>query len=91
MKEFSKKIKVNHVYGIHARVAAKIVEISKKYNSEIFIIKNGKTGNTKSIIEILMLAIVNNEDIIIKAQGEDCVDAVEEIANFIIESTGNYL
>jgi phosphotransferase system HPr (HPr) family protein len=88
---FSKEIVVNHVYGIHARVAARIVEIAKKFNSEVFIIKNGKQCNAKSIIEILMLAVANGETIIVKAEGVDCIDAVEEISNFIIENSGSYL
>lgn len=91
MHEFSKNITVTHVYGIHARVAAKIVEIAKKFRSEIFIVKNGKEGNAKSIVEILMLAVGNGEKIMIKAEGEDCINAVDEIANFITENSGNYL
>lgn len=91
MNKFSKNITVDHVYGIHARVAAKIVEIAKRFNSEIFIVKNGKEGNAKSIIEILMLAVASGEDIVIRAEGEDCINAVEEIINFIKENSGNYL
>lgn len=91
LNEFSKTVTVNHAYGIHARVAVKIVEIAKKFNSEVFLIKNGRKGDAKSIIEILMLAIANGEDIIIEAKGKDCVEAVEEVINFIKESSEKYL
>ncbi len=91
MNNYSKNVIVPHSYGIHARVAAKIVEITKKYNSEVFIIKNGKKANAKSIVEILMLAISKGENITVTADGDDCIGVVEDIVNFIKGSFNNYL
>ncbi len=90
MEVFQKEVFVKDSFGIHARVAAKIVELTNKFNADVFIIKDGKEANAKSIIEILMLAIQKGEKVTIKAYGVNADRVVEEISSFLNESSGVY-
>ncbi|HOO89716.1 MAG TPA: HPr family phosphocarrier protein, partial [Syntrophales bacterium] len=42
--------------GMHARAAAKIVNISSRYHSRVFLERDGSKINGKSILDILTLA-----------------------------------
>lgn len=85
-----KEVIVDSLYGIHARVAAKVVEIANKFDAEIFIIKDNRECNAKSIIEILMLAVQKGDRILLKASGCDCFQAIEEISNFLEKESNIY-
>jgi len=90
LEVFQKEVFVRDSFGIHARVAAKIVELTNKYNADVFIIKDGKEVNAKSILEILMLAVQKGEKVTIKAYGVDAERVVQEISNFLDNGSGVY-
>lgn len=66
--------------GLHARPAAKIVETTKKFKSEITISKNDVQINAKSIMGVMMLAAEAGSTLIISAEGEDAQEALKEVA-----------
>jgi len=66
--------------GLHARPAAKIVETTKKFKSEITISKNDIQINAKSIMGVMMLAAEAGSTLIISAEGEDAQEALKEVA-----------
>ena len=87
MKESKFIIKSEH--GIHARPAGKIVTESNKYKSNISILKSSKMGNAKSILSVLSLVLIKGDEIIIRAEGEDeltAVDALVKIFEGIVEA-----
>jgi phosphocarrier protein HPr len=51
-----KKLTIQNKLGLHARPAALLVETASKYESDVYIIKNGFKVNGKSIMGVLMLA-----------------------------------
>jgi phosphocarrier protein HPr len=85
---FQKEVFVQDSFGIHARVAAKIAELTNKFNADVFLIKEGKEASAKSIIEILMLAVQKGEKITIKAYGIDAEKVIKEISNFLDNNFG---
>ena len=74
------ELKVMNKLGLHARPAAKIVETTKKFKSEITISKNDIQINAKSIIGVMMLAAEAGSTLIISAEGEDAQEALKEVA-----------
>jgi phosphocarrier protein len=76
---------VKNSLGIHARPAALIVQAATKFRSEIFLSKDGMEVNGKSIMGVMMLAAEANSEIVVRAQGEDEVQAVKELVR-VIES-----
>lgn len=66
--------------GIHARPAGLLANESKKFNSEIYVVKNEKRANAKKIFEIMSLCIKGNEEIKLEINGNDEKKAFEAIA-----------
>ena len=73
------KAKIIDPVGLHARPASITVMKASKYQSEITIDSNGKSGNLKSIMNVMALGIKQNDNIIIKAEGFDAKDAIKAI------------
>jgi catabolite repression HPr-like protein len=69
--------------GLHARPAALFVQEANKFSSEIFVIKNEKKVNAKSIMGIMSLAISSGTEIVIQAEGSDAENAVSSLMNLV--------
>lgn len=69
--------------GLHARAAAKLVQLSNQFTSTISLEKDGEGANAKSIMEVLMLAGAKDTKLRIVAEGNDEVQALEEISALI--------
>jgi phosphocarrier protein len=83
------KVIIKSKNGIHARPARNIVKEADKYKSNISIFKNSKMGNVKSILSLLSLGLINGDEIIIRAEGEDeitAVDALVKLFESIVEA-----
>lgn len=66
-----KKAIVKSESGIHARPALSVVKEASKFKSEVLIVKDGNEYNAKSIVAIMCMAAVKNDEIIIKTTGDD--------------------
>lgn len=75
-----KTVQVRLKTGLHARPAALFVQEANKYSSEIFVEKEDKKVNAKSIMGIMSLAISTGTNITISAEGADAEQAVESLA-----------
>lgn len=78
MKE--QTVVVKNRAGIHARPAALIVQTASKFQSKIMFIKENEEINAKSIMGIITLGAGYNTEILVTAQGNDEVEAVEALA-----------
>ncbi|PTX59619.1 catabolite repression HPr-like protein [Melghirimyces profundicolus] len=78
-----KNVTVQLKTGLHARPAALFVQEANKYSSEIFISKDSKKVNAKSIMGIMSLAVSNGAEITISAEGSDAEEAVEALSAIV--------
>ncbi|MBO4707612.1 MAG: phosphoenolpyruvate--protein phosphotransferase [Elusimicrobiaceae bacterium] len=79
-EEFS----VSNKTGLHARPAGEVAKLAQGFtDTDVFIIKNGREANAKSVVEILRLSIDYGDKIQIKSQGLQANEATEEIKKFI--------
>ena len=79
-----KKLTIVNETGLHARPASQFVALLNRFKSDIQIIKGTRTANAKSIINVLSLALVKGTEIIVRVNGEDEVEAMDSIENFIV-------
>jgi len=70
---------------MHARPSALLVTTSGKYESEVFLIKDGIRVNGKSIMGVIMLAAEMGSRIEIEVDGPDEEEALEALVK-VIES-----
>lgn len=65
--------------GLHARPASVVVSAASKFASNITIAAKGKSGNLKSIMNVMALGVKQNDEITIEATGADAEAAVAAI------------
>lgn len=80
---YKKEVLILDKHGLHARPASTLVQTASKFISDITLEVNGKTLNAKSIIALLSASIKYNSRIVISAKGEDEIQAVEALVQFI--------
>lgn len=69
--------------GLHARPAALFVQEANKFSSEVFVEKDEKKVNAKSIMGIMSLAISSGTEIYISAEGSDAEQAVIALSELV--------
>ena len=75
-----RELVVQNKLGIHARPAAMFVKTANRFHCEIFVEKDGERVNGKSIMGLMMLAAGPGSRLIITAEGQDAMRALEELA-----------
>jgi len=84
----AKTFTISNKLGLHARSAAMLVQISNKYKAKIFLERDGKQVNGKSILGILTLACPKGSILVVRAEGVDEDKALEEIGSLIENKFG---
>lgn len=69
--------------GLHARPAALFVQEANKFTAEVFVEKEEKKVNAKSIMGIMSLAIASGTEIYISAEGPDAEEAVAALTDLV--------
>ena len=79
----SKTFTISNKQGLHARPAALFVKTANKYQSEIWVTKDGEEVNGKSIMGLMMLAAEFGSQVQVSAEGEDEEVALAEIEQLV--------
>jgi Phosphotransferase System HPr (HPr) Family len=74
-----KELVVSNKLGIHARPAAMFVKLATRFESEIFVEKDGEKVNGKSIMGLMMLAAGPGSKLMVQANGGDAAQALVEL------------
>lgn len=69
--------------GLQARPAALFVQEANKFSSEIFIEKEGRKVNAKSIMGIMSLAVGSGKEITLVIDGKDEEEALDALISFV--------
>lgn len=80
--------KIINKLGLHARASAKLTHVANQFKSDIWIEKNNKKVNAKSIMGVMMLAASQGSDITITTEGSDEKDALNSIVDLINDYFG---
>lgn len=65
------EIEIINKLGLHARASSKLTQTASQFSSEIWIEKNGRKVNAKSIMGVMMLAAAMGSSITLEANGAD--------------------
>lgn len=69
--------------GLHARASAKLTNLAGQFQSEVFLTRNGRRVNAKSIMGVMMLAAAKGATIGIETSGPDENEAMDAILKLI--------
>jgi phosphocarrier protein len=64
-------ITISNKLGLHARASAKLTKLAGSFGSEVFLSRNGRRVNAKSIMGVMMLAAGIGSQVDIEAEGAD--------------------
>ncbi|MBR0365536.1 MAG: HPr family phosphocarrier protein [Clostridia bacterium] len=81
----SGEVKVNNAVGLHARPATFFIQRANSFKSSIWVEKDDRRVNAKSLLGVLSLGIVKGTDITIVADGADEEEALKTLIS-VIES-----
>lgn len=79
----TKQVEVKLKTGLQARPAALFVQEANRFSSDVFLEKDGKKVNAKSIMGLMSLAVSSGTEINIICDGDDEQDAINALADFI--------
>ncbi|HEX7403368.1 MAG TPA: HPr family phosphocarrier protein [Usitatibacter sp.] len=81
-------IQVSNKLGLHARASAKLTQLASRYQSSVWIARNGRRVNAKSIMGVMMLAAGLGSTIELETDGSDEVAAIDAIEALFSDKFG---
>jgi phosphocarrier protein len=82
------EIEITNKLGLHARASAKFTQLAARYKSDIFLTRNARRVNGKSIMGVMMLAAGKGARITLEADGADEQDAIGALSALINDKFG---
>ena len=84
----SEKIEILNRLGLHARASAKLTQLAGQYQSEIWLSRDCKRVNAKSIMGVMMLAAAKGVLLDVEVDGSDEEEAITAIKNLVLDLFG---
>jgi phosphocarrier protein len=81
-------ITISNKLGLHARASAKLTKLAGSYPCEVFLSRNGRRVNAKSIMGVMMLAAGMGAEIEIETDGKGEQEAMEALRVLINDKFG---
>jgi phosphocarrier protein len=80
--------RINNKLGLHARASAKLSKLAGSFACEIFLSRNGRRVNAKSIMGVMMLAAGVGSEVDIETDGADEAAAMAALQALIGDKFG---
>ncbi len=81
-------IEIINKLGLHARASAKLTQTAGQYQSEIWITRNDRRVNAKSIMGVMMLAANKGSTVRLEIDGADESEAMQALLDLIASRFG---
>ena len=82
------EIKVVNKLGLHARASAKLTQLASSFKCGVFISRNGRRVNAKSIMGVMMLAAGMGSTVELETDGEGEAEAMAAIQKLFADKFG---
>ncbi len=80
---FVKEVMVQNQVGLHARPATYFIQKANEFKSSIWVEKDERKVNAKSLLGVLSLGIMGDTSIRIIASGADEEEAVDQLVKLV--------
>lgn len=78
-----KEIMINSTQGLHAKLAAKIVQVAHRYDGDVKLIYDDQTVDAKSILSLISLAIPSGEYVTLVVEGTEAEAITKDIEKIL--------
>ena len=79
---------ISNKLGLHARASAKLTKLASRFECEVWMSRNGRRINAKSIMGVMMLAAGMGTEVEIETDGHDEATAMKELLALIDDKFG---
>ena len=79
----TQNVTLKNTIGLHARPATFFIQKANSYRSSIWVEKDDRRVNAKSLLGVLSLGVVGGMTVTLMADGEDEKEAIKALASFI--------
>ena len=79
---------ISNKLGLHARASAKLTKLASSFHCEVFMTRNTRRVNAKSIMGIMMLAAGLGAEVELETEGEDEQQASDAITALVNDKFG---
>jgi phosphocarrier protein len=83
-----REVEIVNKLGLHARASAKLTQTASKFAADVWLSRNGRRVNAKSIMGVMMLAAGKGSRIAIETEGADADQALEALVALIEDKFG---
>ena len=84
----SEELEIINKLGLHARASAKLTQLAGKFDSNVWMTRNQRRVNAKSIMGVMMLAAGKGSTVILEVEGTDEQECLEAIRQLIGDKFG---
>lgn len=85
----SRNVTIVNSIGLHARPATFFIQKANSYKSSIYVEKDDRRVNAKSLLGVLSLGVVKNMTITLIADGADETDALDGLEDLVKNGLGD--
>ncbi|MBA4342048.1 MAG: HPr family phosphocarrier protein [Methylibium sp.] len=79
---------ISNKLGLHARASAKLTKLAGGFQCEVFLSRNGRRVNAKSIMGVMMLAAGMGSQVELETEGADEAQAQQAITALVNDKFG---
>lgn len=79
---------ISNRLGLHARPSAKLTQLATQYKCDVWLERDGRRVNAKSIMGVMMLAASQGTRLAVETEGEDAEPALQAIIELIASRFG---
>ena len=83
-----REVEIVNKLGLHARASAKLTQTAGRFQSEVWLSRNGRRVNGKSIMGVMMLAAAKGTVVKIDTEGSDEAEAMQALVELIADKFG---
>ena len=78
-----REVEIINRLGLHARASARLTQVAARYKANVWLGRNGRRVNAKSIMGVMMLAAAKGSTVVVETDGPDEEQAMSAIMKLI--------
>ena len=78
-----REVEIINRLGLHARASARLTQVAARYKANVWLGRNGRRVNAKSIMGVMMLAAAKGSTVVVETDGPDEEQAMDAITRLI--------
>ena len=83
-----KSVRIVNKLGLHARASAKLTQVASSFKAQVWISREARRVNAKSIMGVMMLAAGLGSTVELETDGADEVEAIDAIEKLFADKFG---